>query len=296
MVVRSTSGKPGRADGTGRSTLCTPCSRSARSRCRERAPGDRWCGGRGSTHTCPGSCNHAHNSPIAFRIHTITVPFDAQVKHPFACTALRDRYERAYGPRNRPLRHALTHSRRHRWDAVFAPSNKPVANRLAAVNWQEDRRECTVPSVIGAVRNLRSAKRPDAVTVTTTPARRCGDGPRHHRLSVAFRAATDAAGAGIYLGAGAGGWAWAEPQRSALVLGPSRSGRPRPWSSRTFCSPPGRWCPPPPNPTSWRPPTGPAGRRPGPALRPERQSQPPPGVTRVGWSPVNAALEWDTRS
>jgi len=113
-------------------------------------------------------------------------------------------------------------------------------------------------------------------------------------LAAALRAASLAAGAGIYLGAGAGGWAWAEPERSALVLGPSRSGKTSALVVPNVLAAPG-----PVVSTSTKPDVlaATAGAR-GAAGRallydPSGTVRPPPGVTRVGWSPVNAALDWD---
>ena len=113
-------------------------------------------------------------------------------------------------------------------------------------------------------------------------------------LARSLRAASLAAGAGIYLGVGAGGWAWAEPERSALVLGPSRSGKTSALVLPNVLAAPG-----PVVSTSTKPDvlwaTSGARMAAGRALLydPSGTVQPPPGVTRVGWSPVNAALGWD---
>ena len=106
--------------------------------------------------------------------------------------------------------------------------------------------------------------------------------------------AEEAVGSGIYLGAGLGGRAFTGPERSVLVLGPSRSGKTSSlvtpyillWSGAVVT-------------TSTKPDvlraTAPSrGERGWPLLYdPSGSVEPPRGVERVGWSPVNAAVEWD---
>ena len=99
---------------------------------------------------------------------------------------------------------------------------------------------------------------------------------------------------GIYLGIGEGGWSWAGPQRSTLVLGPSRSGK---TSSLVI-----------PNLLQSRGPvvststksdvmeaTAPARRRSGWAtlFDPSGEIECPKSVERVGWSPLTTAGDWD---
>jgi len=105
--------------------------------------------------------------------------------------------------------------------------------------------------------------------------------------------AEEAVGSGIYLGAGLGGRAFTGPERSVLVLAlPSgkTSSLVTPnillWSGAVVT-------------TSTKPDvlraTAPSrGERGWPLLYdPSGSVEPPRGVERVGWSPVNAAVEWD---
>lgn len=114
------------------------------------------------------------------------------------------------------------------------------------------------------------------------------------RTSASVRGASWAAGAGIYLGAGAGGWAWAGPERSTLVLGPSRSGKTSSLVIPNVLAAPGAVVS-----TSTKPDvlyqTAAARRTAGWALLydPSGTIDPPPGVVRVGWSPVTAGRQWD---
>src|SRR5271155_2220697 len=110
----------------------------------------------------------------------------------------------------------------------------------------------------------------------------------------AVRAASVAAGMGIYLGFGQQGWAWAGPERSTLVLGPSRSGKTSSVIIPNVLAAPGAVVS-----TSTKPDvlfaTSTARSSGGWALLydPGGTVETPPGVTRVGWSPVNSALRWD---
>src|SRR5271166_3146559 len=100
MVVRSTPNGPDRADGTGWPTRCAPYYPIGTESLRKARSGRQLCVVE-TLHRAhvPDPCNHVHNSPIAFRLHTITVRFDAQVKHPVAHGDARGRCERADGPR-----------------------------------------------------------------------------------------------------------------------------------------------------------------------------------------------------
>jgi len=108
------------------------------------------------------------------------------------------------------------------------------------------------------------------------------------------RSAAWAARAGIYLGSGAGGWAWAGPERSTLVLGPSRSGKTSSLIVPNVLAAPGAVVS-----TSTKPDvlyqTAAARSGVGWALLydPSGTIEAPPGVVRVGWSPVNAGRDWD---
>jgi type IV secretory pathway TraG/TraD family ATPase VirD4 len=110
----------------------------------------------------------------------------------------------------------------------------------------------------------------------------------------ALRAAAQAAGSGIYLGVGSGGWAWAGAERSTLVLGPSRSGKTSSLIIPNVLAAPGAVVS-----TSTKPDvlltTAPARSAAGWTMLydPSGTIDPPPGVTRIGWSPVNAGREWD---
>jgi type IV secretion system protein VirD4 len=100
---------------------------------------------------------------------------------------------------------------------------------------------------------------------------------------------------GIYLGIGAGGWVWAGPERSTLVLGPSRSGKTSSLIVPNVLAARGAVVS-----TSTKPDVLQATSR----TRSERgwtllydpsgTVAAPPGVERVGWSPVNACSEWDS--
>ncbi len=112
--------------------------------------------------------------------------------------------------------------------------------------------------------------------------------------SRAVRTAARAAGAGVYLGTGPGGWAWAGPERSTLVLGPSRSGKTSSLVIPNVLAAPGAVVS-----TSTKPDvleaTGSSRAVDGWALLydPSGTVAAPPGVTRVGWSPVTAAGAWE---
>ena len=114
------------------------------------------------------------------------------------------------------------------------------------------------------------------------------------RLLGAVHAAARAAGSGIYLGAGAGSWAWAGPERSTLVLGPSRSGKTSALVVPNVLAAPGAVVS-----TSTKPDvlhhTQAARRTAGWTLLydPSGTVRAPPGTHRVGWSPVALAGDWD---
>ena len=99
---------------------------------------------------------------------------------------------------------------------------------------------------------------------------------------------------GIYLGMADGGWAWAGPQRSTLVLGPSRSGK-----TSSLVIPNILLAQGPVVSTSTKPDvmqsTATARRREGWAFLfdPSGEIECPTSVERVGWSPLTTACEWD---
>jgi type IV secretion system protein VirD4 len=114
------------------------------------------------------------------------------------------------------------------------------------------------------------------------------------RMSGALRRASAAAGAGIYLGAGRDGWAWAEPERAALVLGPSRSGKTSSLVIPNVLAAAG-----PVVTTSTKADvlegTARSRREAGWTLLydPTGTVDPPPGVARIGWSPVSSCRSFD---
>lgn len=101
-------------------------------------------------------------------------------------------------------------------------------------------------------------------------------------------------GAGIYLGHGSYGPAWAEPQRSVLILGPSRSGKTSSLILPNVLAAPGSVVA-----TSTKDDvlqlTARARGTVGACLLfdPSGSVPTPPGVVRVGWSPVSSAGDWD---
>ena len=113
---------------------------------------------------------------------------------------------------------------------------------------------------------------------------------RTRRLADLVRSAAWDAGGSVYLGAGAGGWAWAGPERPTLLLGPSRSGKTSSLVIPNVLAAPG-----PVVSTSTKPDvlhaTAAARAQSGWTLLydPGGTVDPPTGVLRVGWSPVNAA-------
>ncbi|MDA8312076.1 MAG: type IV secretory system conjugative DNA transfer family protein [Actinomycetota bacterium] len=101
------------------------------------------------------------------------------------------------------------------------------------------------------------------------------------------------AGRGLYIGLGAAGWAWAGAERAMLVLGPSRSGKTSALVVPNVLSAPGAVVA-----TSTKPDVLrlTAGARSAVgwclAFDPTGRTELPPGVHRVGWSPVHAASTW----
>jgi type IV secretory pathway TraG/TraD family ATPase VirD4 len=98
---------------------------------------------------------------------------------------------------------------------------------------------------------------------------------------------------GIYLGTSAGRWLWAGAERSALVLGPSRAGKTSSVVIPNILVAAGAVIS-----TSTKPDvlaaTGGARRRVGHVglYDPSGTVEPPPGVERIGWSPVAGSDDW----
>jgi type IV secretory pathway TraG/TraD family ATPase VirD4 len=99
---------------------------------------------------------------------------------------------------------------------------------------------------------------------------------------------------GIYVGSGAAGWMWAGAQSSTLVLGPPRSGK-----TSSLVIPNILLSEGPVVSTSTKPDvmhaTAPARGDEGWSFLydPSGEVPCPPGVTRVGWSPITTASDWD---
>jgi type IV secretory pathway TraG/TraD family ATPase VirD4 len=121
------------------------------------------------------------------------------------------------------------------------------------------------------------------------------DAPNSALLAAALRTTAAQLGAPIYLGQGSDGPAWAAPQRSTLVLGPSRSGKTSSIVIPNVLAAPGAVVS-----TSTKPDvleaTVAARAGAGAVLLydPSGAVEAPPGVHRIGWSPVAGAERWDT--
>lgn len=117
---------------------------------------------------------------------------------------------------------------------------------------------------------------------------------RHARLAEAVQAASQAAGGGIYLGLGSGGWAWAGAERCVLVLGPSRSGKTSSLVIPNVLAAPGAVVSTSTKPEVLERTAAARGLR-GRTLLfdPTASTDPPPGVERIGWSPLSSSLQWD---
>jgi type IV secretion system protein VirD4 len=99
---------------------------------------------------------------------------------------------------------------------------------------------------------------------------------------------------GIYIGNGAHGSMWAGPQCSTLVLGPPRSGK-----TSSLVIPNILWAEGPVLSTSTKPDvmraTASSRSRDGWSFLydPSGEVECPPGVERIGWSPITSASDWD---
>ena len=105
--------------------------------------------------------------------------------------------------------------------------------------------------------------------------------------------AARAGNGGVYLGLGDRGWAWTGPERSVLVLGPSRSGKTSALVVPNVLAAPGAVVVTSTKPDVLRA-TAAARATSGWCLAydPTGSLELPSGVHRVGWSPVSAAREW----
>ncbi|HEX3796226.1 MAG TPA: TraM recognition domain-containing protein [Acidimicrobiales bacterium] len=98
----------------------------------------------------------------------------------------------------------------------------------------------------------------------------------------------------LYVGEGAHGWSWTSPERSMLVLGPSRSGK-----TSSLVIPNILLAEGPVVSTSTKPDVMQATSPPRAhkgwnfLFDPSGEIECPPGVQRVGWSPLTTAHEWD---
>jgi type IV secretion system protein VirD4 len=99
---------------------------------------------------------------------------------------------------------------------------------------------------------------------------------------------------GIYLGFGASGWAYSGPERSTLVLGPSRSGKTSSVIIPNVIAAPGAVVSTSTKPDVLRT-TARARREVGWTMLfdPSGTVEPSPDVLRVGWSPVQSSHSWD---
>lgn len=104
----------------------------------------------------------------------------------------------------------------------------------------------------------------------------------------------DGRGRGIYLGSGTSGWSWSGCERSALVLGPSRSGKTSSLIVPNVLVAPGPVLATSTKADVLRQTAGSRSKEGWCVLfDPSGTVDAPLGVHRVGWSPVNAAREWD---
>lgn len=135
-------------------------------------------------------------------------------------------------------------------------------------------------------------KAPSATRMTSEPPDHAPAGSIADLVATVQDAAR-AAGSGVYLGLGARGWAWTGPERSTLVLGPSRSGKTSALVMPNVLCAPGAVVATSTKPDVLRA-TAVARASTGWCLvfDPTGAVELPPGVHRVGWSPVQAAREW----
>jgi type IV secretion system protein VirD4 len=110
----------------------------------------------------------------------------------------------------------------------------------------------------------------------------------------AIRAASSAAGAGLYLGSGTNGPAWGRPEQAVLVLGPPRSGKTSSVVIPSVLAAPGAVLSTSTKPDVLRS-TVSARARIGPCFLydPSGTVDPPSNVERLRWSPVRHGASWD---
>src|SRR6516162_7023622 len=216
------------------------------------------------------SCRGACQPSLTHRIYPFFCCQHAQVKHSLITRSFRIHARFLFGSVSRTpfapsactnLRHITQHFRLIRrnvpWNSMFSKAN------ITGMEHVRDSSDATVdPCLIsgGVVREIH----------------------RNARHS-------------IYVGRGSNGWMWAGAQRSALVLGPPRSGK-----TSSLVIPNILLSDGPVVSTSTKPDvlraTAVARSRDGWALLydPSGEVECPKGVERVGWSPLHGASNWDT--
>jgi hypothetical protein len=99
---------------------------------------------------------------------------------------------------------------------------------------------------------------------------------------------------GIYVGIGNAGWSWTGPERSTLVLGPSRSGKTSSLVIPNILLAEGPVVSTSTKPDVMRSTAEHRGRKGWAYLfDPSGEIECPASVQRVGWSPLTTACEWD---
>ena len=259
-----------------------PASRSAWSRCQERAPGDSCVWWKRSTaHVSRIPAITPTTPPLRFGYTQSqclsTLRSSTRSRAPLLGTFVTVHADREF----RHLRHALTRSRTSRGFVLHRRTNlwrmapsRSIRKRLTAT--------CTVGSLNAARSERATAMRSGAVTVTTAPAGPGGDGPRRQGLGPGWLPRRRRPVGGRQGGFG-GRRGWALPGGGGRGMGLGRAPAIGPGPGSVAIGQdlgPGR----PERPGRFRAGgvhlhqtrrpgghrRGPTGRRPGPALRPER--------------------------
>jgi hypothetical protein len=147
---------------------------------------------------------------------------------------------------------------------------------------------CAMSSVIASVAGSPAmAEGPSSRSMRVAQDRR--------NSSAAITQAVRACGDAIYLGSGDAGWAWAQPERSVLALGPSRSGKSSALVIPNVLAARGAVVSTSTKPDVLRATARYRSAR-GPAFLydPSGTVDLPPDVRRIGWSPVDASSSWDS--